>query len=459
MFSTRFSLYEDLKVEGFRILPDVLWEFLQSIQPTTQEWSQLDVPFSMVKLEGNGKIIDATPMFLSWMNDGIMPTCIDDIFPIAEKPEGIVLLGLLKKEKAVEFCFPIFTSKGEHWVNGKSCKQSDGTLSILLQSVHDYVSLHQKYVKLKNTLDEQHIIKEELKIQQFQQNERLESITQLLMDMVKDQDIQLGNWDESLSKIVTQLAQFLGITRVSVWEYKSESKSICSIQYYNQGVVTRDPIEIVEATAPIYFSAILNQQVILSEDAQENKWTKEFTDFYLKPLQIKSMLDVPFFIEDRLGGIICCEQQYTSYSWTPEDVLLARGMADIITIAWKSNQRKLAEQTIVESKEKIKQQNRILEVQRDEIRWMNERLEEKVKNRTEELFIRNKQLEEYAFMNAHKLRGPLCRLKGLIYLFQKDPNAESYRDELIHYITVSAEELDAVVHQITQKLHENYTKE
>lgn len=107
-----------------------------------------------------------------------------------------------------------------------------------------------------------------------------------------------------------------------------------------------------------------------------------------------------------------------------------------------------------ESREKIRHQNRMLELQRDEIRFMNERLEEKVTERTEELYKRNQQLEEFAFINAHKLRGPLSRIKGLVYLIHKDPNVESYRTDLMNYLMVSADELDEVVKHITKKLDE-----
>lgn len=384
---------------------------------------------------------------------------LEKLLPIELKPELQLAANLILREPGMEFLLPFIWEEQTQWMRGYSLPaaslgKEEGKI-LMLQPVNELVKLKNKFDQLKEIVDAQELHKEEQSIRQFQLNIRLETITNKLMELAKDKDVQLGNWEEALAKMVTSLAMFLQITRVSVWEYDEELKGIRSIQLYNQGIITNDPLEILELSVPTYFGTVVKQQVIVAPKAQENSLTKEFTDNYLKPLQIKSMLDVPYFINEKLGGVICCEQQYKEYDWAPEDILLVRGVADILTIAWKSHKRKLAEETLHESREKIKHQNRMLEIQRDEIRFMNDRLEEKVNERTEQLFKRNQQLEEFAFINAHKLRGPLSRIKGLVYLIQKDPNVEEYRNDLMNYLSVSAEELDEVVKHITKKLDED----
>jgi light-regulated signal transduction histidine kinase (bacteriophytochrome) len=87
--------------------------------------------------------------------------------------------------------------------------------------------------------------------------------------------------------------------------------------------------------------------------------------------------------------------------------------------------------------EQVKKDNRIIEDQREELAAMNEELtqsnenlielnnkmslwndslEETVAKRTSEIERQNIQLKEYAYYNAHKLRGPFCRIKGLLNL-------------------------------------------
>jgi len=60
-----------------------------------------------------------------------------------------------------------------------------------------------------------------------------------------------------------------------------------------------------------------------------------------------------------------------------------------------------------------------IRLQAEEIKGINENLETVIKDRTYELEIKNKALEEYAFINAHKLRAPLARILGLVHLMKR----------------------------------------
>jgi light-regulated signal transduction histidine kinase (bacteriophytochrome) len=59
-----------------------------------------------------------------------------------------------------------------------------------------------------------------------------------------------------------------------------------------------------------------------------------------------------------------------------------------------------------------------LSEEKAKVQGVNYFLEEKVAQRTENLKQRNERLREYAFFNAHHLRGPVANILGLIYLIQ-----------------------------------------
>ena len=63
-----------------------------------------------------------------------------------------------------------------------------------------------------------------------------------------------------------------------------------------------------------------------------------------------------------------------------------------------------------------------LQAQAEEI---NDHLEELVKSRTIELEKKNKALEEYAFINAQKLRSPLATILGLVNLMKRLPRTST----------------------------------
>ncbi len=83
----------------------------------------------------------------------------------------------------------------------------------------------------------------------------------------------------------------------------------------------------------------------------------------------------------------------------------------------------------------------------EEIKKMNSLLEERVHERTIALEQKNKYLAEYAFINSHLLRGPLCRLLGLIQLLDYVDISEA-DTELLRYLRMAGEELDNVVERI-----------
>ena len=95
-----------------------------------------------------------------------------------------------------------------------------------------------------------------------------------------------------------------------------------------------------------------------------------------------------------------------------------------------------------------------------EINKLNENLEEKVQQRTEEIRMQNQKLVEYAFFTAHEVRGPLARILGLVDLVKvKELNHE--REEIISRLQVSARELDDIIREVSRKLertnHTNHT--
>ncbi len=91
--------------------------------------------------------------------------------------------------------------------------------------------------------------------------------------------------------------------------------------------------------------------------------------------------------------------------------------------------------------------------QQEEIKVINEALEQKVKARTAILERQRNQLKEYAFANSHKVRGPLARMLGLVYLIQREgtdipENIKQYLEMLAE----SSEEMDNIIKSLNRLL-------
>ncbi|MBS1508839.1 MAG: tetratricopeptide repeat protein [Bacteroidetes bacterium] len=103
--------------------------------------------------------------------------------------------------------------------------------------------------------------------------------------------------------------------------------------------------------------------------------------------------------------------------------------------------------------EQLHQLNKQVSEQNEEISLINENLEKEAQRRTEKIRLQNEKLIEYAFFNAHRVRGPLARVLGLTMLIEKDLPANEIKD-LSKKVQASAQELDEVVREISRKLDE-----
>lgn len=106
---------------------------------------------------------------------------------------------------------------------------------------------------------------------------------------------------------------------------------------------------------------------------------------------------------------------------------------------------------IYDKHEEILTQSEELSEANEEIKRINENLEQEVLHRSARIKQQNEMLIDYAYFNAHSVRGPLARIMGLTYLMAEEVSAERIKEYTTH-LSTSAHELDHVVRQINNKL-------
>jgi PAS domain S-box-containing protein len=85
----------------------------------------------------------------------------------------------------------------------------------------------------------------------------------------------------------------------------------------------------------------------------------------------------------------------------------------LVGISYDFTHRKEAEEQLKQTLEELQLAKEVLEQQAEEITTLNNHLETTVVERTRLLSLRNQQLKDYAFFNAHKLRAPIATILGL----------------------------------------------
>jgi tetratricopeptide (TPR) repeat protein len=92
-----------------------------------------------------------------------------------------------------------------------------------------------------------------------------------------------------------------------------------------------------------------------------------------------------------------------------------------------------------------------LRASNDAMEAINSNLEKLVEERSRQVLDKNQKLLEYAFFNAHKVRGPLARILGLINLMNIEP-AQSEQKKYSEMLHDASKELDKSIKEINTVL-------
>ena len=145
--------------------------------------------------------------------------------------------------------------------------------------------------------------------------------------------------------------QVLGVTRVGVWLFNEDhSEIVCSVLFRSDTGAVESGQTLRARDYPRYFAALEESRVVPAADARTDPRTSEFTDGYLRPHGITSMMDVPLRLRGRLVGVVCHEHVGESRPWTFEEQDFASSIADGVALALGAAQYRRTEQALVQER-------------------------------------------------------------------------------------------------------------
>jgi two-component system, NtrC family, sensor kinase len=274
------------------------------------------------------------------------------------------------------------------------------------------------------------------------QADRLNAQRAALVGLAKREAVAGGDWDAAVKEITEAAARTLAVERSSVWMYNEDRSTIRCVDLYKNGPDTHASGAELEAKAyPAYFKALEEDRALAADNACRDPRTQEFTDTYLRPLGITSMLDAPIRMGGRVAGVFCSEHIGSGRRWTFDEQVFAGSIADMVTLAMEAWERRQVEEELA--------------------RYRNQ-LEELVRKRTTELEASYGQLrvsERLASIGtlaagvAHEINNPVCAILlsaqvGLRTLGH--PGQGHNAEELYRNIIVSAERCRKIVKSLLQ---------
>ena len=160
----------------------------------------------------------------------------------------------------------------------------------------------------------------------------------------------LSDFSSTLDLLLKESAKTLHVERISYWAFDSDCTQIkCCRRYGLSEDKFFDEETIIDvASFPKYFEALNEQRIIATDNAQSCELTSEFTEGYLKPLGITSMLDVPIWHRGKRVGIICHEHIGPVRQWSFAEKDFCRFVSEMLTVSLETA---LKQQLAVELKE------------------------------------------------------------------------------------------------------------
>ncbi|MEA2570842.1 MAG: hypothetical protein QOI24_2843 [Acidobacteriota bacterium] len=176
---------------------------------------------------------------------------------------------------------------------------------------------------------------------------RLRRQNQVLVDLAKRPAIHAGVLDVALREIAEAAAHTLDVDRVGIWFYSPDRQAIRCVDLFERTLNHHsDGLELLAVNYPAYFRALETERTITAHDAQRDPRTSGFTDSYLVPLGIGSLIDAPFRHLGQMAGVVCHEHIGPARYWTVEEENFASSLADLVTLAIDASERREAQELL-----------------------------------------------------------------------------------------------------------------
>jgi diguanylate cyclase (GGDEF)-like protein/PAS domain S-box-containing protein len=169
----------------------------------------------------------------------------------------------------------------------------------------------------------------------------------VLVDLARRPSLHSGNLADALRDLTVAAAETLDVERVGVKNHTPDRQSIrCSELFERTPMLHSAGSEITAASYPVYFKALESERTITADDARLDPRTSAFSESYLVPFGVTSMLDAPIRRLGQITGVLCFEHTGMARVWTPEEENFASSLADLVAMAIDATERRQAQEAM-----------------------------------------------------------------------------------------------------------------
>jgi PAS domain S-box-containing protein len=180
-------------------------------------------------------------------------------------------------------------------------------------------------------------------------NDYMIKLNNVLISQTHNELFYEGNLSDGAKDLTKEVTETINADRCSIWLYKDDKKDIlvCEQLYIKSENNWYQNIELMKGDFLEYFNHLLINPVIIADDAEKHPATSCFTETYLRPLGIKSMLDVPIVYRGVVIGVICIEN-LSPRCWAKCEVDFTQMLSSLYTFAYSVKESNILSNELVE---------------------------------------------------------------------------------------------------------------
>jgi PAS domain S-box-containing protein len=174
------------------------------------------------------------------------------------------------------------------------------------------------------------------------------AIVKLTIDKT-GQDTTLADEFRMLTEVA---AEAIDVERVGVWMFsKDKTLLICNDLFERTGRRHTHGMVLQAGNYPAYISALGRESRVSVSDARNDMRTKEFTEGYMVPADIYSMLDAIISIGGDIAGVVCIEHTGNMREWESDEEAFVSMLASLAVEIIIRDERKKAEEALKHNEE------------------------------------------------------------------------------------------------------------
>ena len=158
----------------------------------------------------------------------------------------------------------------------------------------------------------------------------MDEVRKILLELGKEELLWSAPLKTALSRVLATALQYTKVEVASIWRLSGQNERLVCLAQSESGTGPVPAADSLTASDyPAYFSALNTERVLAAGDAQTDSRTALLVAHYVKSATAYALLDATIRRAGKLTGVLCCETRGRTRVWSPPEIEMAVGLADL----------------------------------------------------------------------------------------------------------------------------------